>query len=150
VEIYNICSQIKAIYKENNITLWNEYYPTRNHLYNDLLTGNLYVYTINSEVVGAISIGKDLIEGEKLPEGVASLSRLMVRPDLQNNGIGGKILTGIEDVLINRGIFEIRFLVSINNQRAMRLYRRLGYNNHGYYPTPWEDDGYYLLFRKKI
>lgn len=148
-KIFSICLSIKEIYKNNNIKLWNEYYPLREDFEEDIKNDQLYVYTIDDEIVGSITVGDSLLEDGESDKYVRFPCRFMVKSDLQNQGIGTIIMKEMEEMLKKEGIKEIQFLVSNNNPKAMKLYLRQGCVNLGYFKTPWEEeDSYYYLFKK--
>lgn len=150
-DIYNICLSIKEIYRVNKINLWNEYYPTLDIFVDDCNNNNLYVYTIDDKIVGSISIEDSLLEDGIKNEDTCYLCRLMVKPDLQGNGIGTKIISEMEKLLKSKGYKKFEFLVSNCNPQAIKLYLRLGCINLGYIKTPWEEeDDFYYHFRKNL
>ncbi len=74
---------------------------------------------------------------------IAGVETLNVDPKYQGCGIGRKLLHAAEEILIARGIRQLRLEVSTGNQAALRLYERSGfqtiaklpsyylYNHHG-------------------
>jgi len=150
-KIYEICLSVKEVYKQQNVSLWNEFYPLIDNFKEDILKKHLYVYLINGEIVGSISIGDSLLEDDVKEENVYSLTRFMVKPHLQNQGIGTIMINEIEKVLKNKDVKEIKFLVSNKNPLAIKLYLRQGCKNLGYIKTPWEtENDFYYLFQKEL
>jgi ribosomal protein S18 acetylase RimI-like enzyme len=150
--IVSICEAIKRIYRENEIHLWNEYYPTEEIFSEDIRDGRLYVYETDDEIVGSVSFEDTLTDDEsERSHTVKYPCRLMVNPKMQNQGIGTAILQELFAMVKMQGYQEIRFLVSMNNPRAAALYQRLGCVSLGYIRTPWEEeDQKYLLFSKNL
>lgn len=148
-QVYEICLSIKEIYKKNNIDLWNDEYPLKEDFVEDLLNNGLYVHEINNEIVGSVSVINKLIETDDIEDKVACTSKIMVKPSMQDQGIGTKIIIELSNIL-KKDYQEIKFLVSKNNSKAIQLYLRLGAVNCGFVSTPWCEDNTYYLFRKKI
>ncbi|MFJ6213625.1 GNAT family N-acetyltransferase [Streptomyces sp. NPDC092296] len=83
------------------------------------------VARLGGEVVGSVRGWVD-------DAGVARIGRLAVHPRMQGHGLGGRLLTGIEQRLAATGRVRVYRLFtghrSLGNQR---LYRRLGYQETG-------------------
>lgn len=67
-------------------------------------------------------------------------------PDMQSQGIGTSLITAAEAMIRDRGYVQVGLGVEISNQRAQRLYERLGYRDWGLgtYHDRWvevDDDG---------
>lgn len=73
--------------------------------------------------------------------GAGVLWQLAVHPLLQGLGIGTAMIADLEQRLRDRGIGEARMSVEHDNPDAARLYRRLGYHEHGSAVESWPTDG---------
>jgi len=99
--------------------------------YDELISGNreIYVYSINGEHLGEGAIvyerdGPDYsISGRRI-----YLSRLIVKSDCQNQGIGGILIDYLSHRAIEMGYKEITVGVNKDNEGALRLYRRKGFD----------------------
>jgi ribosomal protein S18 acetylase RimI-like enzyme len=74
---------------------------------------------------------------------VAGIETINVDPLFRNKGIGLRLLTSAEQLLIKKGIRKIRLEVAITNQAAIKLYEHVGFQKtrllrHYYY---YDHDG---------
>jgi len=67
----------------------------------------------------------------------AYLHSFRVRPEFQGRGLGSAIMNHIEKDLISRGFRELTLNVAEENEGALRLYRRLGYQILKKIPGKW-------------
>lgn len=65
------------------------------------------------------------------------LWQLSVHPLLQGLGVGTAMIAELESRLRARGCTEARLTVEHDNPDALRLYRRLGYHEHGSAVESW-------------
>ena len=63
--------------------------------------------------------------------GCPELNGLGVIEELQSRGIGTKLIAAAEQVIRERGYKRAGLAVDLNNDRARRLYERLGYQDWG-------------------
>ena len=111
---------------------WNEEYPARENLMDDLAHGGLYVYTDGSKLIGAVSVltGDQLelndlpFEGKGMP---CEISRLTIAEEYAGRGLARRMLTQLFDILRGKGIDEVRLLVAKCNPAAIRTYEKLGF-----------------------
>ncbi len=116
---------------------WDEGYPDAECTRADWARGDLYcIKTETGEIIGAVSVDVDEIV-EKLPcwtitlQPGAELARLVVKESYQNQGIAKNLLQCGMKELAKRGYRSVHFLVSKTNERALRAYEPLGFNNRG-------------------
>lgn len=116
---------------------WHEGYPSLETISGDVARKGLFKVEDNKgEVVAAISIDEDpLVEelrcwsASKRPG--AELARLVVRSDYRNQGVARKLLERGMEELRKRGYRSVHFLVSKTNERAIRSYSKLKFDNVG-------------------
>lgn len=100
------------------------------------------VHVAVAEVDGAPvdRIGLDFaVSGEP---GVVVLWAAFVREEWRDRGIGSALMAQLEDVSRERGYPVVELLVAQDNERARRLYERLGYEVCGTGVNRWvEKDG---------
>ncbi len=91
-------------------------------------------------VVGELPNGRLVAAGgadlRPVPE-AGVLWQLAVHPLLQGLGIGTALIAELEDRVRRRGRSEARLGVEHDNPAAHRLYRRLGYREHGSAVESW-------------
>ena len=116
---------------------WDEGYPDAECTRADWIRGDLFcMKTAEGEIVGAIAVDADEIVG-KLPcwtkelQPGAELARLVVKATYQNQGIAKQLLQSGMKELAQRGYGSVHFLVSKTNERALRAYEPLGFENRG-------------------
>lgn len=61
----------------------------------------------------------------------AYVDSLAVHPEYRSLGIGGRLLTALEEIMANKGVERILLSVKDNNLRALDFYLRKGYNIRG-------------------
>ena len=129
--------EILNLYKEvilNTFTTWDENYPSKELLVNDINMGNLYIAKINNEIIGVSFLGEQEKNSEnwcvKLnnPLGVA---RICISPKFQGKGIGSRFMSFLMDEAKKQGADGMRFHVCTKNPSAMKMYERCGFKNYG-------------------
>lgn len=116
---------------------WSLDYPNAEITRGDLERGDLFcMKTEEGEIIGAISVDDDKeVENlscwskEIMP--VAELARLVVKQDYQNKSVARKLLQGGMEELRGRGCKGVHFLVSPENERALRSYAQLKFFHCG-------------------
>lgn len=91
-------------------------------------------------VVGELPNGRLVAAGGADLRPVAEagvLWQLAVHPLLQGLGVGTAMIADLEDRVARRGRTEARLSVELDNPAAHRLYRRLGYREHGSALDSW-------------
>ena len=91
-------------------------------------------------VVGALPNGRLVAAGGADLRPVAEaglLWQLSVHPLLQGLGVGTAMVADLEERIRRRGRTEARLTVEHDNPDAARLYRRLGYREHGSAVESW-------------
>ncbi len=77
----------------------------------------------DGRAVGSVSIGG----GSFQRQGSLRLFALDVGAAYQRNGLGTALINAVEAIAAERGLGEVNLEVEIDNEGAIRLYRRLGY-----------------------
>ncbi len=121
--------------RENGSSDWDDSYPTREILKEDLNQERLYVLWENGELLAAIS----LMESDDLDEEPLGWTevkscvpvRLCVSPTRQCQGIGGRMMTLLTETVKRKGYAAIRLLAAKENLAANRLYERMGFCRMG-------------------
>lgn len=87
----------------------------------------MLVAVLEGRAVGAVSIGG---WGHQRV-GSLRLFALDVGPAFQRIGVGTALISAVESIAADRGLNEVNLEVEIDNNDAIRLYRRLGYRIYG-------------------
>ena len=137
-------------HKCNNI--WNmENDPHTEPFYNEILSGNriVYIYKINDEFIaeGALVIKNDDPD-YTIPDIRIYLSRMIVKPEYRNKGIGGIMLEFLIQKAKEMGYCEISLGVDCDNQNAVHLYNKCGFT--GVVFEGEDEHGKYLKLLKRI
>ncbi|MDR2044427.1 MAG: GNAT family N-acetyltransferase [Clostridium sp.] len=122
---------------KNNIFQWDEIYPNKEILENDIRKNQMYKIILNSNIVSVFVLNKEYdkeylsAKWEYDGNNFVILHRLCVNAEYQNRGFGVKTMLCIEKHLKNNGIESIRLDVFSKNPIALKLYNKLGYKRTG-------------------
>lgn len=136
-EVNNILIKIKKHMNETNLNQWDEIYPTESILENDIKNNELYVLLQNNIIVSFIVLNENQEELYKVgkwqytSDKIAVIHRLCVNPEVQNKGLGRKILALSEEFLKSSGYMSIRLDAFTKNSHALNLYTKSGYTKTG-------------------
>lgn len=142
--LLNDLDEINLMYKtvivdmiSNGILQWDEIYPDRETIRQDIIKGEMYIarhgnllaaaYTLNSECDDEYKNGN----WKNISEPYFIVHRLCVNPQLQKQGIGTYIMLHIEEYARNNNASSIRLDCFPENHSATALYKRLGYTRTG-------------------
>lgn len=119
LKLQYLCYQSEAeLYGDYNIEPLTQ---SLDELRGELAGGCVLVARLGEEVVGSVrgSVGAD---------GAAVIGKLIVHPRMQRHGLGGRLLSAIEERLAVEGRAKrYRLFTGHRNDGNLRLYRRLGY-----------------------
>lgn len=139
-DIDTICDLVKNAITEmenNCIYQWDDIYPTRDDFLVDIKKSHLFVGESDNDILVVFAVNKECdVQYQngnwKYPAcEYRVIHRLCVNPKYQNRGIAGKTLAHIESDLRQIGIETIRLDVFNNNQYALSLYCKNGYEKVG-------------------
>ena len=123
--------------QEKGIDQWDERYPDREILSEDVESGDMVLgllegelacaYVVNREYDPEYELGAwDCTEGD-----FCVLHRLCVNPELQGRGLARQAMAHMEKNARDKGFDSVRLDVFSQNLHAQRLYERLGYKRTG-------------------
>lgn len=105
--------------------------------------GMLFVAEVDGEVAGTIFLWLAKADEEpirrRLP-GVPLLTHLDVVPAYRRRGVGTELVSTLEDYLRKRGRRRLALAVQTDNDNAIRLYQKLGYQDWGFGPVKCDKD----------
>ena len=122
---------ISDYYKCNNI--WDMNKDTLTEKFRkEIESGNrvVYIYKINGEFIGEIAYVFD--NGDKdytIPNKRLYVSRLIVKYEYRNQGIGAKLVDFVTNKAKELGYKELSIGVDKDNLAALHLYRKKGFTN---------------------
>jgi len=100
--------------------------------YEELLSGNcvIFVYAVDGEYLGEAALVFDNGDSDYTIENRrVYLSRMIVKPECRNNGIGGLLIDYLMDYAKNLGYAEMSLGVDIVNVGARWLYEKRGFTS---------------------
>lgn len=122
---------IKDYSKCNNI--WNmEKCEFTEKFRQEIDNGNrvVYIYKINDEFIGEIAYVFDMNDADyTIPNQRIYISRLIVKKEYRNQGIGGILIDYILDEIKKMGYKEATIGVDKDNVTALHLYKKKGFTN---------------------
>jgi GNAT superfamily N-acetyltransferase len=137
----------------NGINQWDNIYPNKEILKEDILKGEMFLGVVDNKIACAFVLNSDYDEEyingnwKYRNESFNIVHRLCVNPDFQNQGIGTQSMILIEKMLRKEGIESIRLDAFSLNPFALRLYKKIGYVRVG--EANWRK-GLFYLYEKKI
>lgn len=143
LELTRACA---ADLRASEIFQWNDAYPSREIFENDLQREELYVLTGNGEIRACIVVTSTKDEEYEeiawtVPEGRhVYIHRLAVHPNLQGNGLAGKLMDFAEQKASEAGCDSVRLDTFSQNPRSNALYQRRGYVRCGHIFLPLQSD----------
>lgn len=119
--------------------------------YDDLISGNrvIFVYIENGEFAGEGSLVFEKHDPDyTIPKKRIYLSRLIVKRECRNRGIGGMIIDHLVHYAKNIGYEEISLGVDIDNEPARHLYEKKGFTTVIFHGV--DEQGEYVKLVKKL
>ncbi len=133
--IFSLYEAVKAKGREDGTSDWDEDYPNKDILREDLENGRLFVLIGHDEILATISIFEEDEPDTQSLDWVnvkaCFLVRLCVSPEHQGKGIGEKMMGNISAYARSRGFKATHHLAAKVNTAANRLYKRMGYRELG-------------------
>lgn len=132
--------------QQKDIFQWNEHYPSREKLQQDIETGELFILKENNKLSGIIVLTPHMDE-EYIPiEWLTSngnnlyVHRLATHPDSWGSGNGQKLMDFAEKFAKENGYESVRLDTFSQNLRNQKFYESRGYKKLGdiYFPKQSE------------
>jgi GNAT superfamily N-acetyltransferase len=123
--------------RAEGIEQWDEAYPSRSTLENDVASGAAYVLRIASRLVGMYVLNThqdleySLVPWEYRATSPYVVHRLMIDPASARRGYARRLMSDAEARAITFGADVIRLDAFDENPRACALYSRIGYRYAG-------------------
>lgn len=151
-EIFEIFSNAIKEMNKNNISQWDDVYPDKYTLQNDIRKKQLYIGKINSQIVCVYVLNSDCdeqyINGNWKYQNAAYsvIHRMCVNPKFQNQGIGALTLNHIEVEFNIESVETIRLDAFSLNPFALKMYYKQGYIKVG--EANWRKGKFYIMEKK--
>lgn len=119
--------------------------------YDELISGNriIFVYTENGEFLGEGALLFDRGDPDyTIPNKRIYLSRMIVKAEHRNRGIGGKIIDFLVEYAKNLGYEEMSLGVDVDNEHARHLYEKKGFTDVIFHGV--DEQGEYVKLLKKL
>lgn len=140
-EDYGKCSNIWNMKAQPLADKWLEEIKSGNRL--------VFIYKINGEFIGEGALVFDAGDPDYTVEGCRIyVSRMIVKKEFRNRGIGGEILSFLVDKAKEMGYSEMTIGVDKDNVNALHLYRKFGFTEVLFDGA--DKDGEYLKLMKRI
>jgi RimJ/RimL family protein N-acetyltransferase len=137
--------------KKEKYCVWNDEYPTIYEIDEDFKTNNLFVYTDNDEIIGAISIvpinEMDEYDEWQYTEKSCEIARIVIRKKHQGKGLALDMVESIFPVCKKKGFNAIHLSCQCDNIPANKTYQKLGFKNVG---KAFMYENYYYLLEKNL
>lgn len=132
-QIYSLTNACATDMISRGIHQWNEHYPPKNKLEDDINKGELFCLTDNDEVIGIVVITEtEDVEYENVkwltPNGQSVyIHRLAVHPNHQHKGYAKELMDFAEGYAESMGYVSVRLDTFSQNPRNNKFYRNRGY-----------------------
>ncbi|HSP12865.1 MAG TPA: GNAT family N-acetyltransferase [Salegentibacter sp.] len=132
--------------QQQNIFQWNEYYPSREKLENDIKREELFVYEHKNRLIAIIVLTPKMDEVYRniswLTETENNLyvHRLATHPDFWGQGYARKVMDFAEDFAKTGNFISIRLDTFSQNKRNQKFYEARGYHKLGDVYFPHKND----------
>lgn len=104
--------------------------PYTEYFRNQIISGDriVYIYKINDEFIGECALVIHVDDSDYFIENKRIyLSRMIVKKEYRNQGIGGKLIDFLSDKAKEMGYSEIALGVDKDNSGALHLYQKKGF-----------------------
>lgn len=136
-DIMEMITRCVKVMQDGGSDQWDEDYPNRDVIGEDLSRGTLFAAESEGHVVGVVVLDENQDEHYKSIEWKQEdgahlmMHRLAVDPKVQGQGIARKLVTFSEDYAKRGGYSSIRLDTYSKNTSALKLYRGLSYDLRG-------------------
>ncbi|MEA5047354.1 MAG: GNAT family N-acetyltransferase [Eubacteriales bacterium] len=139
-DLEKVCDLYRAATEQmdaQGINQWDERYPTREILTDDIARGEMELLHMGGAIAAAFTLNSrcdgEYAQGQwRFPTShFCVIHRLCVHPAFQGQGVAGRIVDYIELSMLLRGYESIRLDAFSQNPSALRLYESHGYRKAG-------------------
>lgn len=155
--IVDICKRCGLFLRQNGIDQWDENYPKREIIQQDVETETLFVYADNENLKGLVVLNEtqddEYNEIDWLTKDSSRnlvVHRLAVHPDYQGQGIAQKLMDYAEVYAEKLNYDSIRLDTFSQNQRNQTFYQRRNYTELGTVYLKYKKAYPYYCYEKLI
>ena len=131
--ILNIIKNCTNHMIDNKIFQWNENYPSKEILKDDIKSNNLYLIKKNEKTIGCVMKSEKQSKVYKKVKWITEnkknlyVHRLAVDPKYQGKGYGIKLMDFVERNALKNNFISIRLDTFSKNKRNVKFYKKRGY-----------------------
>ena len=136
--ILEVISHAKEYMKRNNSTQWNENYPNKETIINDIEKNIGYVLIVENLIRGYIVVDFSDDEVYKNIKGkwktfgnYASIHRCAIHKELRGQGYGSELFKFAEKLALSKNIRSVRVDTAPENETMKHLFNKNGYEYCG-------------------
>lgn len=150
--VFQVFTDAIAEMNRNNIPQWDELYPDRAILKEDISKNQLFIGTADGDIASVYVVNSECEEeyddGDwQYPDAsFCVIHRLCVNPKFQNKGVGTATVRHIEAEVKAAAVETIRLDAFTLNPFALKMYDKLGYAKVGY--VDWRTGRFWLMEKK--
>lgn len=138
-EIVNIIEEAQNYFKENNIDQWQDGYPNKESIINDIESGDSYVLLKGGKIIATAYLSFDrekdydiIYEGKWISnEDYAVVHRVAVSNNLKGNGVAGELFKYIEKICLENNINYVRIDTHRHNKSMQKFLSKNKFENCG-------------------
>jgi ribosomal protein S18 acetylase RimI-like enzyme len=155
-EINNIYLKCREHLFENGIFQWDDRYPNKEYFQECIESKALYVLIKNTEILGHVVLDEWEPEEWDSISWVGSspimIHSLMINPLIQGKGLGTDFVKLCEQIADMKGYDSIRLDAFSENEKAIHIYKKLGYQKRGrvFFTSKPEGHQEYICFEKEL
>lgn len=136
--ILEVISHAKEYMKRNNSTQWNENYPSKETIINDIEKNIGYVLIVENLIRGYMvvefsddEIYKNIKGKWKTFGNYASIHRCAIHKELRGQGYGSELFKFAEKLALSKNIRSVRVDTAPENETMKHLFNKNGYEYCG-------------------
>mgnify|MGYP000308693259 FL=1 len=136
--ILEVISHAKEYMKKNNSTQWNENYPNKETIINDIENSIGYVLIVENLIRGYMvvdfsddEIYKNIKGKWKTFGNYASIHRCAIHKELRGQGYGSELFKFAEKLALSKNIRSVRVDTAPENETMKHLFNKNGYEYCG-------------------
>ena len=144
--------QLKPEEYEKCSNIWNiKNQPLAEKWLDEIVSGNrmVFIYKINGKFIGEGALVKHTDDADyTIPDKRIYVSRMIVKKEYRNKGIGSEILSFLIKKAMSMGYSEMTIGVNKDNLNALHLYNKFGFTEVLF--DGEDENGEYLKLMKRI